>query len=85
MRAPAVRGHLIGRFLRGSTLTIENDALDEITIAVENTPSDRRIDFIIRAIAPVAPGAVLTFGVAKSEHFNIINETVRYIPESEHD
>lgn len=82
---PAVRGRLLGRFLSGSTLTIENDDLGEVTIVVEGAPSDRRIDFLIRATASISPGTVLTFGVAKSEHFNTISETIRYIPESNPD
>ena len=82
---PEVRGRLLGRFLSGSTLTIENDDLGEVTIVVEGTPSDRRIDFLIHATASISPGTILTFGVAKSEHFNTISEMIRYIPKTNSD
>ncbi len=75
---PEVRGYLLGRFLSGATLTVENDDLSGVTINVMDTPSDRRVDFLIRATAPISSGTSLTIGVAKSEHFKTIKERISY-------
>ncbi len=75
---PEVAGFILGRFLTGATLSIENEDLDGVTIEVTGTPSDKRVEFVVRSIAPIPSGTVLEVGIAKQEHFRVTRRKISY-------
>ena len=75
---PEVAGFILGRFLTGATLSIESEDLDGVTIEVTGTPSDKRVEFVVRSIAPIPSGTVLEVGIAKQEHFRTTSRKIAY-------
>lgn len=75
---PDVAGFILGRFLTGATLSIENADLDGVTIEVTGTPSDKRVEFVVRSTAPIPSGTVLEVGIAKQEHFRVTSRKISY-------
>ena len=71
-------GFLLGRFLTGVTLSIENEDLEGVSVEVQGTSTDERIEFIVRSTSPIESGTVLEFGVAKSGNVQTINRRIQY-------
>ena len=77
---PKVKGYIIGQSLGGSTLNIKNDKPEGLSITVDGTPEDKRINFTVASDKPVAPGTVLQFEVTKKEGSQLASTTVAYQP-----
>lgn len=75
---PEVRGAVVGRYLSNATVSILNPPVDGMTVALDGTPSDRRLDFIIRSDQPIPPGTTLNFQVANENGVQNIARTVNY-------
>jgi hypothetical protein len=79
--APVVKGFVLGRFLQGSRISLLNQEADGMTIELEGTPTDKRLNFIIKSDGPVPPGTMLDFEVANDEGVQNISRPVRYSPD----
>jgi hypothetical protein len=62
---PEVKGSISGKCLLGTDIKLLNADLPGVTIRIDGTPTDQKLDFIINADHPVAPGKVLKIGVSK--------------------
>ena len=62
---PEVKGSISGKYLSGTDIKLINSDLSGVTVRVDGTPTDSKLDFVINASSPVAPGKVLKLGVSK--------------------
>lgn len=77
---PEVKGFVIGRFLSDSSISIVNPSVPGLTAEVEGTPTDRRLEFTVRADQPVPPGTTLNFQIANENGVQNFSRTVNYQP-----
>ena len=78
--APEVRGSISGRFLTGAQVDLASPAPADITVVREGTPSDRRLDFVIKSTKPIPPGTPLTFQVSNDNGVQLTRRDLRYMP-----
>jgi len=79
---PEVKGSISGKYLLGTDVKLLNSDLAGVTIRVDGTPTDQKLDFIVNSNLPVAPGKVLKFGVSKKGQ-DTVKETdvaIQYSP-----
>ncbi len=76
---PEASGFFVGRFLTGATISIQNEDLDGIvTLKIQDTSTDKSIEFIVKSTKRIKSGTVLKFGVAKKGAFRTINRKIQY-------
>jgi hypothetical protein len=62
---PEVKGSISGRYLSGTDIKLLNSDLSGVSVRVDGTPTDSKLDFIVNSNLPVAPGKVLKLAVSK--------------------
>jgi hypothetical protein len=62
---PEVKGSISGNYLSGTDLKLLNTDLNGVSIRLDGTPSDNRVDFVVSSELPLPPGKVLKIGVTK--------------------
>lgn len=77
---PEVKGSVIGRYLSDASISIVNSPVPGLTVEVEGTPTDRRLNFVVRSDQPVPPGTNLNFEVANKNGVQNYSRTVNYQP-----
>ncbi len=62
---PEVRGSVAGKYLSGTDIKLLNSDLTGVTVRVDGTPTDSKLDFVVNSTSPVPPSKVLKLGVSK--------------------
>jgi hypothetical protein len=62
---PEVKGSISGKYLSGADIKLLNTDLPGVSVRVDGTPTDQKLDFIVNSTLPVAPGKVLKLAVSK--------------------
>ena len=77
-----VKGSVSGKYLSGTDIKLMNNDLPGVTIRLDGTPTDQKLDFVVDSNLPVPPGKVLKFGVSKKGQ-DTVKETylaIQYSP-----
>ncbi len=62
---PEVKGSISGKYLSGTDIKLLNTDLSGVTVRVDGTPTDSKLDFVVNSNLPVPPGKVLKLAVSK--------------------
>ncbi len=79
---PEVKGSISGKYLSGTDIKLLNSDFPGVTVRLDGTPTDQKLDFVIDSNLPVAPGKVIKFGVSKKGQ-DTVKETdlaIQYSP-----
>lgn len=77
-----VGGYVLGQFLSDSTVSLGEGTPDGMSISVDGTPTDTRLDFKIKSKKPVPPNKNLEFVVTKGKNSTKFTRTVQYLPDT---
>lgn len=78
--APEVRGAVVGRLLSGAKIGLVGAVPEGVTVELDGTPDDRRLDFIIKSPKPIPPGTSLTLQVSNEQGVQTIAHPLSYTP-----
>lgn len=78
--APEVRGAVVGRLLSGAKIGLVGAVPEGVTVELDGTPDDRRLDFVIKSPKPIPPGTSLTFQVSNEQGVQTIAHPLSYTP-----
>ena len=76
-----IKGHIIGQFLNGTKLDLVT-SIPGLTVSLVGSPTQQRLDFILKVEKPISPGTVLDFRVAKDQGTQIASYIVNYTPKT---
>jgi hypothetical protein len=76
--APEVRGTIVGQFLSGATLSLAPPVPEGLTLETTGTPTDTRLEFILKATQPVPPGTVVHLELKKKNSSTRTSVTLQY-------
>ena len=78
---PSVKGYVSGRFSSDAKINLLNDEPEGLTIKLDGTPSNKRLNFIIESDKPVAPDTPLTFEVSNDQAVQTLTRRIHYTPD----
>jgi hypothetical protein len=76
---PEVRGVILGQFLTGATLSLAEPAPAGLTVETSGTPSDSRLEFLLKGTQPVPPGTVVHLELKKKSGTTRTSITLQYM------
>jgi hypothetical protein len=62
---PQVKGSISGSYLSGTDIKLLNSDLPGVSIRLDGTPTDKKLDFVVKSDHPISPGKFLKIGVSK--------------------
>lgn len=76
---PVVKGRVVGRFLTGTSIDVEN-VPQGLSISKDGEPTADRLNFIIKANKPVPPNTSVTFVISNAQGSQRVLKEIRYMP-----
>lgn len=77
--APEVKGYVVGRFLQGSKISLLNQTPKGLSVEVDGTPTESRLNFIVKATDPVPPDTSLNFEVSNDHGVQTYSKAIGYV------
>lgn len=79
---PIVKGHLLGRFVTGTAISLLNQNPKGLSVALDGAVGADRLNFILSSDKPVPPGTNLEFEVANANGVQRYTKTILYMPDA---
>lgn len=62
---PEVKGTISGNYLSGTDVKLLGTDLPHVSIRLDGSPTDKKLDFVVNSDLPIPPGKFLKIGVSK--------------------